>query len=174
MNTMSSVLRYKELALYGGSFDPLHKAHLAIIDQTLELLPFAKLIVLPAYQNPFKKPCFLDAKTRFKELERALKGMDRVLLSDFEIKQERAVPTIESVIYFQKLYCPKTLYLVIGADCLRHLSSWTNAKELLKRVELVVFERIGYEEIQFKGRYFPLKGIDAPISSSAIRASLGV
>ncbi|GAA9045003.1 nicotinate (nicotinamide) nucleotide adenylyltransferase [Helicobacter pylori] len=174
MNAMNSVLKYKELALYGGSFDPLHKAHLAIIDQTLELLPFAKLIVLPAYQNPFKKPCFLDAQIRFKELETALKGMDRVLLSDFEIKQERAVPTIESVIYFQKLYRPQTLYLVIGADCLRHLSSWTNAKELLKRVELVVFERIGYEEIQFKGRYLPLKGIDAPISSSAIRASLGV
>ncbi|RVZ04777.1 nicotinate (nicotinamide) nucleotide adenylyltransferase [Helicobacter pylori] len=174
MNTMNSVLKYKELALYGGSFDPLHKAHLAIIDQTLELLPFAKLIVLPAYQNPFKKPCFLDAKTRFRELKRALKGMPRVLLSDFEIKQERAVPTIESVLHFQKLYCPKTLYLVIGADCLRHLSSWTNATELLKRVELVVFERIGYEEIQFKGHYHPLKGIDAPISSSAIRASLGV
>ncbi|RVZ18950.1 nicotinate (nicotinamide) nucleotide adenylyltransferase, partial [Helicobacter pylori] len=46
MNTMNSVLKYKELALYGGSFDPLHKAHLAIIEQTLELLPFAQLIVL--------------------------------------------------------------------------------------------------------------------------------
>lgn len=55
---MNSVLQYKELALYGGSFDPLHKAHLAIIDQTLELLPFAKLIVLPAYQNPFKNHVF--------------------------------------------------------------------------------------------------------------------
>ena len=84
----------------------MHKAHLAIIEQTLELLPSAKLIVLPAYQNPFKKPCFLDAQTRFKELERALKGIDRVLLSDFEIKQERAVPTIESVLSFPKTLPP--------------------------------------------------------------------
>ncbi|AFI05978.1 nicotinate (nicotinamide) nucleotide adenylyltransferase [Helicobacter cetorum] len=165
-------MELKELALYGGSFDPLHKAHLAIIEQTLELLPLAQLIVLPAYQNPFKKPCFLDAQTRFNELELALKRTDRVLLSDFEIKQKRAVPTIESVRYFQKLYNPKTLYLVIGADCLSHLSSWTQATELLESVELVVFERIGYEKAEFKGRYFPLKGIEVPISSSAIRANL--
>lgn len=59
---MNSVLKHKELALYGGSFDPLHKAHLAIIDQTLELLPFAQLIVLPAYQNPFKSHVFWTQK----------------------------------------------------------------------------------------------------------------
>lgn len=38
-------------------------------------------------------------------------------------------------------------YLIIGVDCLRYFSFWINVKEFLKRVELVVFERIGYEEI---------------------------
>ncbi|WP_104760658.1 nicotinate (nicotinamide) nucleotide adenylyltransferase [Helicobacter cetorum] len=162
-------LEQQEIALYGGSFDPFHQAHLAIVEQTLELLPIAQLIVLPAYQNPFKKPCFLDANTRFRHLEEALKDFDRVLLSDFEIKQQRAVPTIESVCYFQEVLKPKTLYLVVGADCLTSLPSWKNATELLERVELVVFERIGYEKVEFRGLYFPLKGIEVPISSSAIR-----
>ncbi|WP_104748204.1 nicotinate (nicotinamide) nucleotide adenylyltransferase [Helicobacter cetorum] len=169
---MDLKLKGSEIALYGGSFDPLHRAHLAIVEQTLELLPIAQLIVLPAYQNPFKKPCFLDAKTRFNQLEKALKGFERVILSDFEIKQQRAVSTIESVRYFQEIFEPKTLYLVIGADCLASLPSWKNATELLEKVELVVFERIGYEKVEFRGLYFPLKGIDVPISSSAIRANL--
>lgn len=89
----------KKIAIYGGSFDPLHLGHLEII----EILnnKFDLVVVMPAFLTPFKKKSRLDSKTRFDVLKKESSKFNNVLVSDFEIilgqQLNRAIYAIESV-----------------------------------------------------------------------------
>ena len=58
------------IAIFGGSFDPLHIAHVAIVNDSLKKLDIDKLIIVPTYLNPFKNSFYLDPKSRFELLKK--------------------------------------------------------------------------------------------------------
>ncbi|WP_104705796.1 nicotinate (nicotinamide) nucleotide adenylyltransferase [Helicobacter suis] len=164
-----------DIALYGGSFDPPHIAHLEVIYQALETLKVDRLFVLVAYQNPFKKsPCFAPNQ-RLLWMQELLKDLAKVKVHDFEIKQKRPVPSIESVRYFYQKFTPNKLYFLIGADNVAGLALWEGYTELKELVEFVVVERKGYvlnPPADFKYTPMSLEHITCPISSSKIRELL--
>ncbi|GMB93672.1 Nicotinate (nicotinamide) nucleotide adenylyltransferase NadD [Helicobacter bizzozeronii] len=164
-----------DIALYGGSFDPPHIAHLEVIKQALENLKPDKLFVLVAYQNPFKtRPCF-SPQQRLVWMGQLLKDLDKVQVSDFEILQNRPVPSIESVEHFYQKYQPNKLYFIIGADNVAGLERWEGYWRLQELVELVVVHREGYA-LQlpqgFRAQSLFLPRIQRPISSTQIRICL--
>ncbi|MGB5868180.1 MAG: nicotinate-nicotinamide nucleotide adenylyltransferase, partial [Arcobacteraceae bacterium] len=92
-------------------------------------------------------------------------------ISDFEIKRNEATPSIITVEHFKKLYNPKKIYLIIGADNLKSLHLWDNFQKLDELVEFIVVNREGYEAkndiIQFK-----TINMNINISSSSLREKL--
>lgn len=164
-----------DIALYGGSFDPPHVAHLEVIYQALETLNLDRLFVLVAYQNPFKEPTCFSPKQRLLWMQELLKGLNQVEVSDFEILQNRPVPSIQSVCYFHQKLAPDKLYFIIGADNVAGLARWEGYTQLQKLVELVVVQREGYDlklPLGFKSRCLFLPHITHPISSTQIRNHL--
>ncbi|WP_120944001.1 MULTISPECIES: nicotinate (nicotinamide) nucleotide adenylyltransferase [Helicobacter] len=161
------------VALYGGSFDPPHIAHLAVIYQALESLPIDALIVLVAYQNPFKgAPCF-SASQRYAWMQSLLKGLARVQVSDFEILAKRPVPSVESVLHFYHSLKPSKFYFIVGADNMVHLPQWEGYALMRALVEFVVVQRQGYSPTPpHPCIYMPLPQITHRISSSQIRSLL--
>ncbi len=160
-----------KLALYGGSFDPPHAGHVAIVTKALERLPIDRLIVVPASRNPFKTGPYAEGEVRLEWLKEIFKPFDRVEVSDFEISQNRSVYTIETVRHFSPL-CEE-LYLIIGADNLEKLSSWREYETLCHTVQWVVATREG---ISVPSTMIRLD-IDVPMSSTDFRtsfASLGL
>lgn len=135
------------IAIFGGSFDPPHVAHLQIIDIALRQLDIGRLFVVVAYQNPFKKSVRNDSQTRFKWLKEICESFSLVECSDFEIKQNKPTPSIQTVRYFKKTYKPDKIYFIIGEDNLYGLKSWNNFSELNSMVEFVVFHRSGFNEL---------------------------
>ncbi|MFC3848034.1 nicotinate (nicotinamide) nucleotide adenylyltransferase [Helicobacter baculiformis] len=162
-----------KIALYGGSFDPPHIAHLEVIYQALEHLEIDQLIVLVAYQNPFKgAPCF-SATQRYTWMQRLLSGLAKVEVSDFEIRAQRPVPSVESVLHFHHTLQPSKLYFILGADNLAHLSQWEGYTTMQKLTEFVIVQREGYPiEPSFSSLCIPLPQIQERISSSQIKALL--
>jgi nicotinate-nucleotide adenylyltransferase len=150
------------VALFGGSFDPPHNGHLDIIDSALKRLDIDKLIVIPAYLNPFKTESAAPAKLRLQWLKMIIDD-PRVEISDFEVKQQRPVPSIESVRHYAKE--GDSLYFIIGADNLESLPSWYAYEELDAMVNWVVATR---DNIPVDTRYRCLH-VNTPISSTAIR-----
>lgn len=153
-----------KIALFGGSFDPVHLGHIEVVKKALKELDIDKLIVVPNYLNPLKSSFSAPAKLRFKWLKEVFKDFKNVEISDYEIKKNRPVFSIETINHF------KPTYFIIGSDNLNTLYKWKNIDEILKKVEFVVAKR-GEIDKTLLNKYNIKKvlNVNIPISSTKIR-----
>jgi len=158
----------KTIALYGGSFDPPHIGHEAIIEALVKLDFIDQVIVTPAYLNPFKNNSFAPASLRLKWLKELCSTMKKVSVSSFEVGKNEKVPTLTTVNHLLQRY--KKIYLVIGADNLEKLHQWHSYQELSKKVTFIVATR---EQISIPKEYIKLE-ISVEISSSELRNNLKI
>ncbi|MCH5336897.1 MAG: nicotinate (nicotinamide) nucleotide adenylyltransferase [Campylobacter sp.] len=157
-----------KIALFGGSFDPPHNGHEAIIKEALNTLDIDKLIIMPTFVSPFKDKTSADEKQRFSWVQKLWGNLEKVEISSYEIEQKRPVPSIESVEYLNQIYKPEKFYLLIGADHLSSLHLWHHFEKLASLVEFVIAKRDDIEiPKQFKDLNTKVK-----ISSSFIRSNL--
>lgn len=156
-----------QIAIFGGSFDPVHKGHEQIVKKALKKLKIDKLFLVPTYLNPIKSSSHLSAKKRFKLLKKLLKKQKKVHISSYEIDQKKAVYSIETIKYIKKKYKPSKIYLIIGADNYENFHLWKDYKKIKKLVKLVVVTRDGFKHKNPKN-VKTLK-VDVKISSSYIR-----
>ncbi|MDY0116124.1 MAG: nicotinate (nicotinamide) nucleotide adenylyltransferase [Sulfurimonadaceae bacterium] len=131
----------ENVALFGGSFDPPHIGHIAVVEALLQRNEIDGVIIMPAYLNPFKIKVFADASLRIAWLKETFASYKNVMIETYETEQQRKVPTIESVEYLLTKF--KKIYLVIGADNLAKLEEWYRYDELKKRVTFMVATREG-------------------------------
>ena len=156
-----------QLAVFGGSFDPIHIAHEAIVNESIKELDIDKLVVVPTYLNPFKNSFHLEPRVREELLKKVFFENPKVDISDYEIKQNRAVYSIETIKYLKKLYNASKIYLIIGADNLTNLHKWDSIDELKSLVHFVVASRKNFRKNNFV-EFRKLK-IDINISSTMLR-----
>ena len=155
------------IAIFGGSFDPPHIGHENIVHKVLDTVDIDKLIVVPTYLNPFKNKFHLNPLDRF-DLLHNLFDNDKIEVSRFEINQNKAVPSIETINHFKRLYTPHNIYLIIGADNLKSLHMWNNFEELSRIVKFIVISRDGYEAKNDIIQFINIK-MDIKISSTILR-----
>lgn len=153
----------KTIALFGGSFDPLHDGHRAIIKALTCFMDIDKIIVIPTYLSPFKSKSHASAESRFEALHVEYQGFKNIEISDYEIKQKTKVASIKSVKHFLKSY--KKIYLVIGADILASLHKWQDYEELKTLVTFIVVSR---DNIKIPEEYISLH-VEVDISSTKLR-----
>jgi len=156
------------IALYGGSFDPPHIAHKAIVEALEELSYIDKIIIMPTFLNPFKSESHAPSELRFKWLKEIFKEFKNVKIDRYEVEQNRQVPTIESVKYLLKTY--KDIYLVIGADNLASLKEWNNYQKVKNLVTFIVVPR---DKILVDKKFIQLD-VDEKISSSELRDNINI
>lgn len=155
-----------DIALYGGSFDPPHLGHVTVVNEALKMLDIDKVIVVPAFVNPFKAGTHAPADLRLAWLKSIFKANTRVEVSDFEIRQQKAVRSIDTVKHFGALY--EKIYFIIGADNLATLKKWHRYEELNALVTWVVATR---DEIEIEPNFMQLR-VEQKISSSALREAI--
>ncbi len=153
----------RTVALYGGSFDPPHLGHEAVVKALLKLEHIDKIVIMPTFLNPFKESFFAPAELRLSWLKEIFKNENRVEVSDFEVLQKRKVPTIETINFLSHMY--EKIFLVIGADNLKSLKKWHKFEEIEKQVDFLVASR---DQIKIPQEFTPLK-VDMPIASSDLR-----
>lgn len=156
----------KNIALFGGSFDPPHLGHLKIVEALKNLDFIDKTIVMPTFLNPFKSTFVADAKTRLHWLEKLFSDDENVEVNSFEVQKNEKVPTIVTVEHLKELY--KDIYVVIGADNLASLPKWHRFDELQNLVKFIVVTRDG---IEIQKEYMQLK-VDVPVSSTVLRKKI--
>ena len=161
------------IAIFGGSFDPVHIGHEMIINKLSHLEYIHTLLVVPTYLNPFKKSSFLKAQDRYEILTDMYAHNSEVSVSDFEIQRKKPTPSIITVEHFKTLYNPKKIYLVIGSDNLKSLHLWDNFEKLKELVEFIVINRDGYE-VKNDIIHFKTIQMDINISSTSLRDSLDI
>jgi len=154
------------IALFGGSFDPPHSGHITVIYEALRSLPIDRLIVVPAYVNPFKNGTHAPAALRLKWLQAIFEAEEHVDVSDFETAQGQPVRSIETVLHYRQK--DPEIYLIIGADNLEFLSKWHRFDELDRLVTWVVATR---DQQQIDPHFLTLDVSEA-VSSTQLRQTI--
>ena len=170
----------KSIGLLGGSFDPVHKGHLAISKIALDKIKLDRIYWLITKKNPFKKRAYFSLAQRIKLVKKVTKNLSKVqvLYLDNKVKSGRSVDLVKYLIKKKKF---KNIYFIIGSDILPELHKWKSWKKLLKLTKLVVFSRKGYDKKSKKSiviKYLKnknithIKNIPIIISSTSIRSKL--
>ncbi len=155
------------IALFGGSFDPPHFGHKSVVEEALKVLEIDKLIVVPTFLNPFKTASYFTTGKRLQLTKELFESFDKVVVDDYEIKEQKATPTAKTLRHFQQKYNVK--YLIIGADNLEHIEKWYEFEWLNSQITWVVARRKGYEIKSNKLRDVKILEVEVDISSTQIR-----
>lgn len=155
------------VAFYGGSFDPPHLGHQKIVQIAIENLDIDKLLVVPAYLNPFKDSTQSLPTQRLAWCHTLFDTIDKVSVEDYEIKEGKSTVTSQSVKYFSNNYNVK--YLVIGSDNLETLTQWHNFSWLNANIVWVIVTREGYDLNTSSLRKWKVLAVDSDANSTQIR-----
>lgn len=127
--------------IFGGSFDPIHKAHLSIANSAIKKIDANYLYIVPAKRTKYKN---FDASNdeRVKMINLAIMNEPMIGLSLFEINNQAEISyTIETVKYFHQNFPDDEAHLLIGQDQLEQFHLWKDYEEILKYVTLIVAPR---------------------------------
>ncbi|HOQ88030.1 MAG TPA: nicotinate-nucleotide adenylyltransferase [Phycisphaerae bacterium] len=135
------------IALFGGTFDPIHHGHLIVARAVVEQLGYARVVLIPAPNPPHKVGRELtDATHRLEMARRAVEGEPRFDVSDIELRRPGLSYTILTVEAFRRAVGPDVpLAWIIGGDSLPELHSWYRIGELVDACRIVTAVRAGYE-----------------------------
>jgi nicotinate-nucleotide adenylyltransferase len=134
----------RRIGLFGGSFDPVHNAHVALAQLALDRLRLDELRWVPAGQPWQKKGRELAPATdRLAMLALAMQGEPRFILERSEVERSGPSYTLDTVRELQAAQPGAQWFLIIGQDQYAGLHTWHGFEELLGRVTLAVANRPG-------------------------------
>lgn len=163
-----------KIAIYSGSFNPVHNGHLAVAEAALAD-GFDEVWLLVSPQNPHKNETDLwPFEERLKMVELALLNVPKVKVSDCENNLPRPSYTINTLDFLQKIYPQHQFKLLIGEDNLLKFHLWKDYRRIIDSFGLVIYPRSSDQKIFFE-QHSNIQRIKAPlleISSSDIRKRL--
>ena len=166
------------IAVYSGSFDPLHIGHLAVMRYLSGMREFGRIYLVISPQNPMKSPeKALNAEQRYSAAVASVMRHPelRVTVDDIELHMPHPNYTINTLDALKKREPQNEFTLVIGADNLQNILKWKDATRILGEYGLVVYPRTGYDMYKIRQQITipcSIELIDAPIvdiSSTEIR-----
>ena len=159
----------KRIAFYGGSFDPIHKGHLAIAGKLLKLFEFDEFYFIPALHAPHKKSKQVSsAFCRYAMLALATQNDARIKVSTIELEAPEKPFTIETLTTLKNHYGDSAgIFFVMGADSWNEIDTWRNWEQLLMLTNFVVVTRPDVEIVttqitpQIAERIFDVRGLSS-------------
>jgi len=162
----------RRIALFGGSFDPVHLGHLEIARRAKEEARLDEVRFLPCRLSPHKlgRPP-APARHRVAMLEITLAGKPWALIDDFELRAEEPSYSHRTVAHFRAGFPDARLFWIVGGDQWRTLPTWKNPEYLAENLEFLAFARRESPRPRPGWRMRAVAG-EHPASSSAIRDAL--
>lgn len=139
--------RRKRIALYGGTFDPVHVGHLAIAQKLLELFALDEVLFIPAHVAPHKRGALVSPPLhRYAMLALATQGEERMRISTIELDAPERPYTVETLARLQQeLGDEAQLFFVMGADSWSEITTWREWERVLLMTDQIVITRPGYD-----------------------------
>ncbi len=137
----------KRIGLFGGTFNPIHRGHLQVIQEVQAAFELDRILLIPAALPPHKEPRGVaDARDRMHMIELAVADdpllTQTVTVSDVELQRSGPSYTIDTVRYFwQKLPEETELYFIIGLDAFLEIDTWKSFRDLFLLIPFIVMTR---------------------------------
>ena len=132
------------MGIFGGTFDPIHYAHLRTAFELQQALRLREIRFLPAGNPPHRDRPFADAQLRLKMVELAAAGQPGFVVDDREVRKEGPSYSVETLAELRHEYPDWSLCLIVGMDAFLSLPKWHQWRELLQLAHLVVAHRPGW------------------------------
>jgi nicotinate-nucleotide adenylyltransferase len=127
-----------DIAILGGSFDPPHRGHVAIVNRLLSLKYFDEIWLMPCYQHPFSKR--LSNPNRRFEMTKCIEN-EQIKICDLEIKNKTTNYTIDALELLADKYPQHKFSWIIGTDQIKDFTKWRDWKEIINKFGLITVPR---------------------------------
>jgi len=164
------------VALFGGSFDPVHQGHLLVAEFLRQRERLDRVVFIPAWRSPLKPRSRGSPAARLAMLRLAVRGNPAFRLSTMELRRGGPSFTIDTVRLWRRRQRQRQRpFLLLGGDALLELHTWRDWRDLLQEARLLVFARPGAAAARRRARSLGLPYHEVALcstSSSALRSSL--
>jgi nicotinate-nucleotide adenylyltransferase len=128
----------------GGSFNPIHHAHLFTAEVAAAALSLERVLLVPAAQSPLKRRAAVSAADRLAMTRLAAEGNPRLEVSTVDVDRPPPSYTVDSLALLQTAHPASELFLILGIDALQDLLEWREPERLLDLARVVVVSRPGF------------------------------
>lgn len=145
------VMKIKKLALFGGTFDPIHLGHTTVAAEAADRIGCDEVIFIPTKRSPLKiiLPRASD-EDRLNMISLAITGSEKFKVSDYELRKTPPCYTIETVRYFRSQYGSDTeIYWLAGSDIVDEMLYWYKIPELIDECNIAILSRPQRKEPDF-------------------------
>ncbi len=138
------------LVLFGGSFDPVHSAHVALVNGVSALLSPPQIHVLPCHIPPHKPGLHASAAHRVAMLRLAFEQAPKVVIDEREVLSGKVSYSIDTVMAIrEEVGAAASVCFLLGEDSWRNFSTWHRWQDILQQVNILVAKRPGAETMPF-------------------------
>ena len=132
-----------KIGILGGTFDPAHKGHLEISKQAKKRFGLKNIVWAITKQNPFKDESKSDLRSRIQFAKKIIGKNNYIKVRFYEKKigSNKTIDLIEHLNKNDKI----EIYFIMGADNVINLHKWHKWKSIIKKCEIIVFDRKGYK-----------------------------
>jgi nicotinate-nucleotide adenylyltransferase len=164
----------RRVGLFGGTFDPPHRAHLLVAQEALRQCELSRVVLIPNGVPPQEGKLSETKEDRFRMVQLLVRGRRGLTASRIEIDRKGPSYTIDTI-RAMKDDCPQGLCFILGADQFLGIDTWREYRALLRSVPFVVAPRAGIPLSSFSGapydeatiRVLDMDSVD--LSSSFVR-----
>jgi nicotinate-nucleotide adenylyltransferase len=168
--------RLRRVALYGGSFDPVHFGHLAVARNLLDLFALDELLFVPAFVAPHKRERRISPPfDRYAMLALATQADSRLRVVRHELEAPGRPYTVETLEHFARALGGTTrLFFVMGADSWEEITTWREWERVLTMTDHLVVTRpgygldVGHVTDHIRGRVTDLRGAARAAAEAAL------
>lgn len=175
----------KKIGIFGGTFNPIHTGHVKVADDARKKLKLDKVIFVPTGIPPHKSSKNIcSSSDRLKMVKLAISKNKYFEVSRTEIKSNKKSYSIETISKFKRKCGRNTkIFFFLGIDAMFEISTWKQAREVVKLCKFVCLSRPGYLVKKLKSRllkegftlsedFIYLKVPSLKISSTEIRSRI--
>jgi nicotinate-nucleotide adenylyltransferase len=131
----------KIIGIFGGSFNPIHCGHVALVEKIKHVLTFKALIIIPCKIQPLKGELELPQELRLQMLQAVFAKSDGISISDYELRSPNPSYSILTVQHYKKFYHDDEIFWILGSDSFLTLPFWYKFEELAKICKFIVVQR---------------------------------
>jgi nicotinate-nucleotide adenylyltransferase len=175
------------IALFGGTFDPPHRGHIAIAKAAADGFALDQVLFAPTGLQPLKHDPATDFATRMELVAAACESDPRFAPSTLDAPRPDHTPnyTVDTLAHLASSHPDDTLFNLVGADSFLDLRRWRDPDRLLALAEWIVVTRPGYELFdgdfdklglskEQRSRVHLLRGVEEDVSATELRERLGL
>ncbi|NMB30893.1 MAG: nicotinate (nicotinamide) nucleotide adenylyltransferase [Clostridiales bacterium] len=132
----------KNIAIFGGSFNPIHNGHINLVTEIQYRYKFEKILIIPTYSPPHKSTkSLVSAEHRFNMCKLATEHSSHLIACDIEIKRKGKSYTFDTLTAIKEIYPEHKMNFIMGADMLYSFTSWYKYRDIAELATIIVAAR---------------------------------